>query len=292
MNASAHETAKPQTAGASHDQRCKAPTVQAPCSESNAVVDFDATPKAAFPAQSVAVGPDGPSTAEAAWLGLLARSATDAAVNDSGADQDQAENDGHDLARQEKAILRTYVGVRMSAARELAGLTQTQAARQLGYQKSGQLSLIEAGRKSPPLTVLIRAARAYGVAVDFLLGLQDEVERDPRLARRAAMRQFLDARLAALADAVTRAFEDTLALDHSDAKPLADSAARVVETFARVSRRAEFNDVPGGATLQREMRELEQALDPVLQHLRRQTALDAQLREKLAAARQHVSDLR
>lgn len=88
------------------------------------------------------------------------------------------------------AALRKIVGERFVEARRINGWDQSEAATErFGYSNSTQLSLIEQGRRLPPHAVLIKASEVYAVSVDFLLGLSDEPERDPKAAERnAAMR--------------------------------------------------------------------------------------------------------
>lgn len=87
------------------------------------------------------------------------------------------------------ATLRKIVGERMVESRRINGWDQTEAAKKFAYTNSTQLSLIEQGKRLPPHEVLIKASEIYGVSVDFLLGLSDEPERDPKAAeRQAAMR--------------------------------------------------------------------------------------------------------
>lgn len=38
---------------------------------------------------------------------------------------------------------------------------------------------MEAGNRLPPLHVLVQLAHLYGTTVDFLLGLTDDIDRDP-----------------------------------------------------------------------------------------------------------------
>lgn len=96
----------------------------------------------------------------------------------------------HKISRADSnATLRKIVGERMVEARKINGWDQTEAAEKFGYKNSTQLSLIEQGKRLPPHEVLIKASEIYGVSVDFLLGLSDEPERDPKAAeRQAAMR--------------------------------------------------------------------------------------------------------
>ena len=80
------------------------------------------------------------------------------------------------------------MGRRFVAARELCGLSLTEAAHALGYATGARLSLIEAGRKKPGVALLIHAADTYGVSSDFLLGLSDEPDGDWVMALLAALR--------------------------------------------------------------------------------------------------------
>jgi len=185
----------------------------------------------------------------------------------------------------ERALVRNVVARRFVLARELNGLSQTEGAHAIGYAKSGQLSLIESGRKAPPLDVLVKASEAYSVSIDFLLGVSDHEERDPRLARRAAMRSFVDGSIRGLADVLVDVGERLIEAPAVDAEPLAATAGRVIEAFARYARQEGFEEVRGGATLAAAVGALDEALGPVMKGLHRHAALDAQLRQRIAEAR-------
>lgn len=70
------------------------------------------------------------------------------------------------------------IGDRLRQARELCNISQTVAAKRLGYTNSSKLSKVEnaTDTNSVPLWLILRAARAYEVSADFLLGLTDEWE--------------------------------------------------------------------------------------------------------------------
>ncbi|MBN3789304.1 helix-turn-helix transcriptional regulator [Burkholderia sp. Ac-20353] len=70
---------------------------------------------------------------------------------------------------------------RLVAARLRHQLEQQDAAKLLGYQNSSALSKIEGGQANMPRGLLVRAAVAYSVSTDFLLGLTDDPERDLHL---------------------------------------------------------------------------------------------------------------
>jgi transcriptional regulator with XRE-family HTH domain len=89
----------------------------------------------------------------------------------------------------ENAKLRAIIGERFIAARQINGYQQQEAAEKIGYGNGTQLSLVENGTRLPPLPILIRAVETFGVSMDYLVGISDEPERDPRLAeKQSAMR--------------------------------------------------------------------------------------------------------
>ena len=76
---------------------------------------------------------------------------------------------------------------RLILARKLNQLDQSEAAKTLGYSNSSQLSKIEAGQASVSREFIVRAAIAYRASADYLLGLSNELERDPRTTEQVAV---------------------------------------------------------------------------------------------------------
>lgn len=76
--------------------------------------------------------------------------------------------------RAEQAELARVVGLRLKEAREAVGMSQLDAAKQLGYANSTKLSKIESGKHSSQILmwVLIRAAELYDVSLDYLVGYE------------------------------------------------------------------------------------------------------------------------
>lgn len=74
------------------------------------------------------------------------------------------------------------IGERMREARELCNMTQSEAARRLGYRNSAKLSKIEhaSDTNSVPLYIIVDAAKLYDVSVGFLMGVSDDWEEDVR----------------------------------------------------------------------------------------------------------------
>jgi transcriptional regulator with XRE-family HTH domain len=71
------------------------------------------------------------------------------------------------------------IGDRMRQAREIAGMSQQEVARQLGYSQQVQLSLMESGNRPVPSWVVVACSRLYGTTADYLLGLAPDSDPDP-----------------------------------------------------------------------------------------------------------------
>lgn len=93
--------------------------------------------------------------------------------------------------RQEQAELARAVGLRLKEAREMVGLSQLNAAKQLGYSNSTKLSKIESGKHSSqiPIWVLKRAAEIYDVSLDYLMGITETMEQED--SRHTALREMM-----------------------------------------------------------------------------------------------------
>ena len=74
--------------------------------------------------------------------------------------------------RMEQAAAVKTIGARMRQARELCNLSQSAAAKRLGYSNSSKLSKVEGATdtNSVPLWLILRAAKVYEVSIDFLFG--------------------------------------------------------------------------------------------------------------------------
>jgi transcriptional regulator with XRE-family HTH domain len=63
------------------------------------------------------------------------------------------------------------IGQRLRQARETVGYTPEEVAQKLGITKD-ELSLFESGRRSPPLSLLRKFAKLYGVFVSYFYGIE------------------------------------------------------------------------------------------------------------------------
>jgi transcriptional regulator with XRE-family HTH domain len=176
-----------------------------------------------------------------------------------------------------EAALRMLIAQRMKEAREFNGLTQVAAAKQMGYENSTQLSLHESGGRMPTLVVVVHAAAVYGVPVDYLLGLTDEPERDPRMAARiaaiAATRTIVDSAVTAITDHVAANLV-TDGLAHQVIDEVDAALRELADAFAVVRRRAsdEFDELIGGGRLERAIGQC-QALMPKIGEARSRSAV-------------------
>lgn len=86
--------------------------------------------------------------------------------------------------RMEQAAAVKAIGARMRQARELCNLSQSAAAKRLGYSNSSKLSKVEGATdtNSVPLWLIVRAAKVYEVSIDFLFGVTDDWEVGARMS--------------------------------------------------------------------------------------------------------------
>lgn len=170
------------------------------------------------------------------------------------------------LARvDENNALRKIVGRRLKLARELCGWSQEVAAAKLEYVNSTQLSLAEKGDRLPPLVKLIKASEVFGVSIDYIMGISDEPERDPRLAERQAALRHVSGVMEATSRTIVTAI-----LSHQAAAPsvmatrnlvnLSQNAIQAVEQL-RASNLSVFDsELRGAATVLRTIEELATAV--------------------------------
>lgn len=100
------------------------------------------------------------------------------------------------VGKEGQAALVRIIGARMKQARELCNLSQSEAARQLGYANPSKLSKIESATdtNSVPLWLIARAAEIYEVSTDFLFGRIDDWETGPRMTQERELSAWLKAK--------------------------------------------------------------------------------------------------
>ncbi|NMM78573.1 hypothetical protein B2J88_32655 [Rhodococcus sp. SRB_17] len=188
----------------------------------------------------------------------------------------------------DRGLATSVVGPRIVAARELNGIPQFELAKRLGYENSAHLSQVETGRRIPNMTFLVSVCKALAVSSDWLLGLSDEPDFDPKLARKAALLRAVRGQL----DAVVGALSDTFEEHHAHENPvcvaqLVDSADQAVDAFVKFQAANEdaFIDMPAGAPLAHATRRLGDNVETARASLKRHLEFDASLRVALTAAR-------
>ncbi|MGH8759726.1 MAG: helix-turn-helix domain-containing protein [Burkholderiales bacterium] len=190
----------------------------------------------------------------------------------------------HEVAKT-NAVLRRVIGGRFIAARELNGWGQSEAAKMMGYGNSTQLSLIEQGKRMPPHDVILRASTVFGVALDYLYGLDDEPDRDSRAAsRNAVIRRvhgLLERNVLAVTDALLAAhnFDPTPMVRASGLCGLVVELCNGVDLY-RARNQAVFDETSCSALLTRTARNAREAVEKVSAALNR-----AEHRAELALAK-------
>lgn len=157
--------------------------------------------------------------------------------------------------RMEQAAAVKTIGARMRQARELCNLSQSAAAKRLGYSNSSKLSKVEGATdtNSVPLWLILRAAKVYEVSVDFLFGVTDDWEVGARMTQEREISSWLweameKARLRDMA---------TLKKLHDRLEAMGDSVGAMLtageDVGTAMTRFMELNpifeEMPGGARL-------------------------------------------
>lgn len=97
------------------------------------------------------------------------------------------------MARKEQAAMVRTIGERMRQARELCNLSQSAAAKRLGYANPSKLSKVESATdtNSVPLWLIRKAAEVYEVSVDYLFGFTDDWECGARMTQEREVSSWL-----------------------------------------------------------------------------------------------------
>lgn len=157
--------------------------------------------------------------------------------------------------RKEQSVIVRTIGARFRQARELCNLSQSVAAKRLGYKNPSKLSKVELATdtNSVPLWLIVRAAQVYEVSIDFLFGATDDWEVGARMTQEretsawmydawekmrrrdmAVLKQLHD-RVQILSEAVTSMLS------------MAEEAGMALERFSELN--PEFEDMRGGSRL-------------------------------------------
>ena len=189
--------------------------------------------------------------------------------------------------RRKNVDLFRVVGARLREAREMYGMTLSEAARQLGYANPSKLSKIElaSDTASIPFWLIPEAAQLYDVSTEFLFGLTDDFETGAWRGITPFLQQQWDKQrkrdLKALAVLNKRVMTATEALPALAAA--ADYMQDSVEMLEKKNRN--FDDLPGGARLQAAARRLQAA---AAEAVKAQRHLQLQLPPEMIQETEHV----
>lgn len=172
-------------------------------------------------------------------------------------------------------------GKRMREAREIAGMSQAEAAEAMGYSQAVQLSLMESGQRMPTVRVLVNCCALYSTTMDYLCGLTADGDRDPVAAVQREVAARVAGEVRGLIAAVTAGAATAVRELRPDTGRTARLAGQVVELAAALDRVQErggeaFADLPAGALLVRRMQAaLETARETLVAVARAQRAAGA-----------------
>lgn len=156
-----------------------------------------------------------------------------------------------DNVKSEQAAVVKTIGARMREARELCNMSQSAAARRLGYSNPSKLSKVEGATdtNSAPLWLIVRAARLYDVSIDFLFGASDDFETGlQRPVQTWLIGEWEKSRLADMK--ALEKLHRRVSVVCSLLPSVADEASRAVAAIQRFQElNPEFDDLRGGATL-------------------------------------------
>ena len=158
------------------------------------------------------------------------------------------------------------IGKRMTEAREMCGLSQSEAARRIGFANSTKLSKVENAKDitNVPVWILVRAAQVYDVSLDFLTGLSDSETTDTvhrKEQRRIAEWLFDHWQAARVRDLAAMALMNAR-VDHAWRCTLTMQSASndaVLALVAFMEANPEFEDMRGGARLVRTLSAIDNA---------------------------------
>ncbi len=153
--------------------------------------------------------------------------------------------------KREQARLVQIIGARMREARELCNMSQSAAAKRLGYSNPSKLSKVEGATdtNSAPLWLISRASKLYDVSVDFLFGLTDDFE--VGLQRGVQTWLVVELEKSRIRDMTELEKLHRRVTAISSLLPtVADEAERTAEAIKRFAElNPEFDDMRGGARL-------------------------------------------
>ena len=172
--------------------------------------------------------------------------------------------------RDQDGLVRT-IGQRLKEARELCNLSQSEAARRLGYANPSKLSKIESATdtNSVPLWVLHAASRVYEVSLDFLFGCTDDWESGVPRGTQAWMLDAWDRMRQRDLLVLDRVHREVAAVSGGIGGMLSAVSELSAAISAFCTRNPEFEETLGSATVMHRLGKLEAAASTAEVRLRK-----------------------
>lgn len=154
--------------------------------------------------------------------------------------------------KKETTPAQLMIAERFKKARALSGLTEKDAISRMGLKNPKVISQIENCHRQPTLAFLIRAANAYGVSSDYLLGLSEDDDRSSDIATRSAIMRQNERAVSAIAKVLSQTTYDyAKAVGDESVKNLvnlSESLCQKIKRFCELN--PDFDDMKGGASVQ------------------------------------------
>ena len=167
--------------------------------------------------------------------------------------------------------LMQLIASRFVLARKLSGFKNVKdAIVKMGLKNEKVIMQIEHCHRMPTLSFVIRAANAYGVSADYLLGLSEDDDRSSDIAMRAAIfrqnKQLTDMLLTTLSNTT---YHYAKTIGDSSVKQLAELTEKLHQNFNRFCElNPDFEDMRGGAPILNTIK----ALPPLLKSIKKRIA--------------------
>lgn len=168
------------------------------------------------------------------------------------------------IDREGRAELGDVVAKRLKAARRAAGLSQADAAMALGHKGITQVSLAESGDRMPPLLDLVKYADAYCVPLDYIVGRINDPLAEPQENSQGLVVRAVSHSIETLFGKFANAVAEHVSIgvsgmreDRADIREVIRIAAEAEGALKRWRElNPEFDDLRGGATVERLLREI------------------------------------
>ncbi len=173
--------------------------------------------------------------------------------------------------KSEEAALREVVATRLQRARRANGYKEIAVAERMGFSNLTMVSLFENAQRSPSLRNLVGLADIYGVSTDYVLGRTDDLERAPEEGNQAILTAAIKGTLAALGEQFfnslagsTAVMVESLSGDHALLDQVTEMVGEVRGALKVIRQHhgSQFDELRGGAKLERLVGQLEDTLTP------------------------------